>query len=284
MTGTPTVVHVDTERGWRGGERQVLWLSQALRAQDVHSIIAAPPGEPLAVRAREAGFTVVECPRRFEYDPMAVGSLRACIRRHGVAVVNTHAAHASALAALATLGTSARFVITRRTHHVPRGGFLSLWKYRRAHAVIAISRAVADVLVSFGIAPSRISVVPSGIDLGRTCLPASRERLAALGVPPGAPLVVMTAALVPHKDPITFMRAIAVARRRVPALQALLVGSGRLQAEVESARSELGLTGTLHLTGYQTDADSLLAAADVAVLSSTEEGLGTVLLDALAFG
>jgi L-malate glycosyltransferase len=40
----------------------------------------------------------------------------------------------------------------------------------------------------------------------------------------------------------------------------------------------------VHLAGYRTDADSLLAAADVACLSSREEGMGSVLLDALAFG
>jgi glycosyltransferase involved in cell wall biosynthesis len=38
------------------------------------------------------------------------------------------------------------------------------------------------------------------------------------------------------------------------------------------------------LAGYRTDADALLAAADVACLSSREEGMGSVLLDALAFG
>ena len=44
----------------------------------------------------------------------------------------------------------------------------------------------------------------------------------------------------------------------------------------------LGLTGVLHVAGYRNDADALLAAADVAVLSSREEGMGSVLLDALA--
>ena len=40
----------------------------------------------------------------------------------------------------------------------------------------------------------------------------------------------------------------------------------------------------VHLAGYRTDADALLAAADVACLSSREEGMGSVLLDAMAFG
>jgi glycosyltransferase involved in cell wall biosynthesis len=40
----------------------------------------------------------------------------------------------------------------------------------------------------------------------------------------------------------------------------------------------------LHVAGYRDDADSLLAAATVATLSSREEGMGSVLLDALTFG
>ena len=121
-------------------------------------------------------------------------------------------------------------------------------------------------------------------DIHRCIEPASPATLLSLGVQPQAPLVVQVAHLVPHKDPLNFVRAVATARTRIPSLQALLVGDGPLRGEVESAVRKLGLTDTLHITGYRTDADALLAAADVAVLSSREEGLGSVLLDALLLG
>jgi glycosyltransferase involved in cell wall biosynthesis len=127
-------------------------------------------------------------------------------------------------------------------------------------------------------------VVHSGVDLGRRVAPAGRETLAALGMPEGAPLVVQVAALVEHKDPLTFVRAVEVARRRVPSLRALMVGEGPMRECVEREIAERGLAGTVRLTGYRTDADSLLAAADVATLSSTAEGIGGVLIDALSFG
>ena len=57
-----------------------------------------------------------------------------------------------------------------------------------------------------------------------------------------------------------------------------------MRADVERDIRELGLEGAVHLAGYRTDADTLLAAADVAVFSSREEGMGSVLLDALALG
>jgi glycosyltransferase involved in cell wall biosynthesis len=96
--------------------------------------------------------------------------------------------------------------------------------------------------------------------------------------------VVQVAALVPHKDPVTFVRAVALVRNDVPDVRALLVGEGPLRDDVERERRRLGLEETLFLTGYRTDADAILAAADAVVLSSREEGMGSVLLDALAFG
>jgi glycosyltransferase involved in cell wall biosynthesis len=280
----PVVLHVDTERGWRGGERQVLWLARLLDRDRYVSVIAARPGEPLAARARDAGIPVVATRPWAEFGLIAAFALRRIILQRRVRIVHAHTAHAAALAALATLGTPARLVVTRRVDFPLRTNPGSRWKYRRADGVIAISRAVADVLLAGGLIPSRVEVIPSGVDLSRPTPPASRDAFAALGIPAGAPVVVQVAQLVAHKDPVTFVDAIAAARQRVPSLHAVLAGDGPLRGAVDAAIARHGLAGTLHATGYRTDADALLAAADIVTLSSREEGLGTVLLDAMAFG
>ncbi len=279
-----TVLHLDTERGWRGGERQVLWLAQALDATRYRSVIGARPGEPLATRAGACGIPVVPLRPVGEFDLLAAWRLRSLLRRDNVAVVHAHTAHAVALAALATVGTGVGVVVTRRVDFPLRDTAASRWKYARADALIAISRAVADVMAAGGIARSRIAVIPSGLDLTRRVDRASDDVLAAIGVPKGAPLVVQVAQLVPHKDPLTFVGAVAAARAHVPDIQALIVGDGPLREAARGAIDRLGLAASTHLTGYRTDADALLAAADVVALSSREEGLGTVLLDALALG
>lgn len=280
----PMILHLDTERGWRGGERQVLWLAQGLARLGIGSAIGARPGEPLAQRAAAAGIAVVPCAPAFEGDPVAVVKLRAAIRDLGVGVVHAHTGHTVSLGALATLGTRIPLVVARRVDFRLRDNVGTRWKYHRAAAVIAISNAVADVVARSGIPRARLHVVPDGADLQRQIRPATEATLGALGVAPGAPLVVQVSQLVGHKDPVTFARAIARARRRVPALHALLVGDGPLRGAVEAARHELGLDDRLHLTGYRTDADALLARADVVTLSSKEEGMGSVLLDALHLG
>src|SRR5438105_2027540 len=111
---TLRILHVDTERGWRGGERQTLWLASALARRGHASIVAARSGEPLHARAVQAGLTVVDCNPLSEVDPLAAWRLRQAIRDNRVDIVHAHTAHGIALAALATLRTSVPLVVSRR--------------------------------------------------------------------------------------------------------------------------------------------------------------------------
>lgn len=278
------VLHVDTERGWRGGERQAFWLAERLARQGHRSVLVARPGEPLAERGTAAGIPVIPLSPFSELDVLAALSLRRAIVREKADIVHAHTGHAVALAAMATLGTGARMVLTRRVSFPLKRNPASLWKYSRASAMIAVCQATADTLVQSGIESARITVVYSGVDLSRVIAPASSETLDKLGVRPGAPLVVMVAALVGHKDPLTFVRAMDVARRAVPGIQSLMVGEGELRSDVELERSLLSLCDTVHLAGYRTDADSLMSVADVVALSSCDDGIGGVVIDAMSFG
>jgi glycosyltransferase involved in cell wall biosynthesis len=94
----------------------------------------------------------------------------------------------------------------------------------------------------------------------------------------------MIAALVHHKDPFTFVSAMNDVVVAVPAAHAIIVGEGPLRPALEQRISELGLGQKVHMAGFREDADSILAAADAVALSSREEGLGTVLIDALWMG
>ena len=277
-----SVLHIDTERGWRGGERQVLWLAQSLARSGNECVIAARPGEPLALRAAELGLRVLPCSPRWEFDPVAAAALARFIRREGIQIVHAHTAHAASIAMLCA--REAETVITRRVDFRVGRDWISKLKYRRAAAVIAISEAVAHALVASGIDSDQIEIIPSGIDLTRSVPRADNRTLRLLGVPEDAPLVVMVAALVRHKDPLTFVRAMRKVVDGVPDAHALIIGDGPLRPAVERAIEESGLGGNVHLAGYRVDADTLLSAADVVALSSREEGMGTVLIDALWMG
>ena len=278
------VLHVDTQRGWRGGERQVLWLAKALQDLGVTSAIAARRGEPLAAAAREAGLETVELAPLFPVDPAAVLALRSAIQHGRFEVVHAHSANGHTLSALALAGLDTRLVVTRHVAFAPLRSPWSRWKYRRPDATVAISRAVRDVLVDHGLPAERVTLITEGTDTGRPANPVDAARLTSLGIRPGLPLVVMVAALQPEKSPGTFLEALASARAGGAEIQALLVGDGPLMAEVRAARLRLGLETVVQLAGWRTEADRFIAAADIVVLTSRAEGFGSVLLDALLFG
>ena len=279
-----TVLELDTERGWRGGERQLLWHAQVLARLGHRALIAARPNEPLAQRANALGIPVFPVSPAMELDPRAAWALRQVIQREKVDIVHSHTAHGVALGAMGCLGTKAKLVITRHSDFRPRANLGTRWKYSRVDGLIAISSASRNAMIASGLSPESITIVRGGSDQSNPITPASASTLASLGAIPGSPVVVQVSQLVQHKDPLTFVAAIDAARARVPLLRAILVGDGPLRASVERAVAEKGLGEHLRVAGYRTDADSLLAAADVVTLSSEEDALPSVLFDALFCG
>lgn len=283
--GALRVVHVDTERTWGGGQRQVHALATGMERRGHRNWVVARPRTLLAAALARDGVPVVPLSPAFEWDLVAVSRLHACVRRVRADVVHAHTAHAVALSALAIAGTDAQLLITRRVALPLRRNPLSHWKYGRSARFIAVSNRVHSVLCACGVVPERISVVHSGVDVGRPASPASDATLLGLGIDPRRPLAVMVSSLVPpHKDPETFLAAIAAVRGAGGDIQALLVGDGPLASFTERVRRRLGLESVVRLTGFRGDAVELLASADVAVLSSRDEGLGTTLLDAMVAG
>ena len=289
MTGIPaplTVLYLDINTEWRGGQRQLLWMGEGLRRHGGRPIFALRTGVPLAARAMQAGIQVIPIdPLIAEWGPWTVLRLRRVIRRERVAIVHAQSGHTMGLAALAALGTHARIVFARRVTTRLRANRPTRWKYARADRLISVSRAGVDGLLRAGVNPGRVRVVPSGVPLAQLAEAASPALLEAFGVPRSAPLAVLVASLSEAKDPSSFVRAIQLARRQVPALHALLVGDGPLRAALTAEISALRLDGFVHLTGFRTDPEALEAAASVVVLTSRFlEGTPGVLLDALALG
>jgi glycosyltransferase involved in cell wall biosynthesis len=92
------------------------------------------------------------------------------------------------------------------------------------------------------------------------------------------------AALTGHKDHATLLEAMALLHARLPGVRLVIAGDGELRGALEQKARALGLEGRVVFAGFRPDLDRLLPAFTVFCLSSHLEGLGTSLLDAMAFG
>jgi glycosyltransferase involved in cell wall biosynthesis len=273
-------VHVASGREWRGGQRQVWLLARELaRLGGVEQVVVTGEGGELARRLAGDGVAVHPVHWTAGLDPRVLPAVIAEIRAGG-SVLHAHDAHAVTLAGISSWLTRRPLVATRRVDFPLRHPVV--WK--RARRVIAISGAVRDVLLTDGIPADRITVIPSGISLDDTRAPAPLGIRSRLGLGPDAMIAVNVAALVGHKDHATLLRAAEALRDRHPGLHWVVAGEGPLRKEIEHRRDELRLSSRVHLLGHIPEPVRLIADADVYVMSSNQEGLGTSVLDAMARG
>jgi len=277
------VVHVASGREWRGGQRQVCYLASALAGiGGLRQLVVTGRDTRLAGELGRSGMPPSEVPWGPAFDPRALWGLTRLLvlHRRGRVLLHAHDAHALTFAALAAGWFGLPLVVTRRVDFPLRRPFL----WRRADRVVAISEAVRRVLVSSGIDPARTVVVPSGIPLVEAHAVAPLDLRARLGLAPGTVLAVTVGALVPHKDHASLIAAAHRLRDDCPGLHWIVAGSGRLRAALERQVTELGLSGRVHLIGEVPDGRAVIAAGDLFVASSREEGLNTSVLDAMALG
>jgi len=275
------VLQVDSGREWRGGQNQAWLLSRELsRVTGLEQILVTRQGSELARRVTEDGVTVRGTAWEIGLDPRAWWHLRRTIAAFQPDVIHVHDSHALTLAATVALGRT--LVATRRVDfHVGRFG-----AWRRPDRIIAVSAAVKQILIGDGIAADAITVVPDGVDpdeVRRAATPPVDTR-GQLRLSANTPLAVNAAALVDHKDQRTLVRAAHYARPLAPDLHWIIAGEGPLRAKIEDEIERLELGDRVHLVGYVARVEALIAEANVFVMSSKQEGLGSVILNALALG
>ncbi len=168
----------------------------------------------------------------------------------------------------------------------PRHRWLARRIAPRAAAVIANAEAVKQAAATLeGLPPKRIHVIPNGVDLP-PALPGS-ERAAirsALGASPEETVVVQVATLTRVKDHATALRAAERLRSAGVAFRWWMVGEGPLRRALEAEAAARGLGERVRFPGSRSDVPALLAAGDVAVLTSRSEGFPNAVLEAMAAG
>jgi len=278
------VLHVDTARTWRGGQNQVLLTARGMLERGHEVTLVCRAGGELLARAEAAGVRARSTRFQGDLGPLGILGLVRTLSETRPEIMQLHDPHAvsAGLVARRLAGSHARVFATRRVDFRLRS-LPSRIKYRACDRVIAVSRAIALLLRQDGVPEARVRLVYEGVE-DRTPVTGGAAVLAELGVPEGRPVVGNVAALTGHKDHATLIEATALLRERMPAVAVVIAGEGELRAPLEALVRERGLAQSVIFAGFRTDLDRLMPAFTVFCLSSHMEGLGTSLLDAMAFG
>jgi glycosyltransferase involved in cell wall biosynthesis len=163
---------------------------------------------------------------------------------------------------------------------------------QKADAIVAPSRAIETELIEAGYPPARVHLVPNGVPLPPPVDAArkaeARATLASasplLQLAPASPLAVYTGRLDQAKGLDTLLAAWQRLVPHLPKARLWLAGEGPYHKTLEEQIEARGLRGRVVLAGVFDTVDELLAAADLFVLPSREEGMSLALLEALAAG
>jgi glycosyltransferase involved in cell wall biosynthesis len=155
---------------------------------------------------------------------------------------------------------------------------------RAADTIVAVSAGVADDLARYGLlSRRRISVIYNPIitrDFNQRA--AVRPNHAWLDQAE-EPVFVAVGRLHESKDYPTLLRAFALARQSVK-VRLIILGEGPLLGELQALATELGIAEHVAFAGLRTNPLPFMRAAKALVLSSSYEGFGNVLAEALACG
>jgi glycosyltransferase involved in cell wall biosynthesis len=158
----------------------------------------------------------------------------------------------------------------------------------QCHSVIARSGDLGKRLASAGADAAKLHTVYNGVDTA-VFQPRDRSQARAeLGLDPSANVFLFVGNFLAVKNPALLVRAFASYREASGDHTSVLLmaGKGPMQPEISALADSLGLGTSVRQTGpmNSTQIAQLMAAADALCLSSVNEGLPNVILEAMACG
>lgn len=157
------------------------------------------------------------------------------------------------------------------------------WVLGRIDLVVCVTQGVKeDLLATIDLDEDPV-VIPNPVDI-TSIVRNSKE-------PPGHPwldgtgrIVLGVGRLAWQKDFTTLVKAFTSVTDEFPDAKLLLLGEGELRPVLEKLIVECGLSGQAQLLGFVNNPWSYMANSSVLAMSSRFEGLGLVLVEALACG
>lgn len=280
--------------GGGGAEKSLVRLAAGLARQgiDVDLVVGTAIGSVLSDVPDEVRIVDLGRSRVAAAIPRLVSYLR---KERPTAILSAmHHANLSAIIAHTIARSRARLVISERQSFVAlrntqRGMKERLLRaamyllYRRADAIVTVSKALANELAT-GLALPRRRLFP-------VYNPVVSDALFSKASEPvdhpwfgqDVPVVLAVGRLVPEKGFDTLLEAISMLRNRRQ-LRLIVLGEGPLYEKLRMRAEALQIDDCVEFAGHQPNPWSYMRRANLFVLSSTSEGLPSVLVEAIAIG
>jgi len=161
--------------------------------------------------------------------------------------------------------------------------------FKRSDQIVVLSEYTRKKLQrTYGLAPSKVSVIPGGVDLERFRASNNKAQVRArIGLPEDKFILFTVRNLVPRMGLENLISAFEIVQNGRTDLLLVIGGEGPLEPELKEQARRYGVEDYVRFAGYIPDEDlpSYYQVADLFILPTTElEGFGLVTVEALASG
>ena len=272
------------EDGWGGVERWFMDLALGLRERGVRVLSVGRPGSLWTKRCLEAKFETRATPMRGAFPLGEARAVAYWMNQQGVDVVCTKLNKGIRLGGLAARFAGHRPLVAFMGLVEVEKGWRHRWTYRfLLHRIVTLSEGMKRgiLAVGAGIDEDQVAAIPYGVVPKDYALRADPAVRASLGAGPGERLVVAVGRLHDQKRFDILLEAFASGGEGA---RLAIVGTGGLLPDLEAKARALGVAGRVRFAGFRADVPAVLAAADLFALSSDDEGVPMVVLEAMASG
>ncbi|HWF49005.1 MAG TPA: glycosyltransferase [Solirubrobacteraceae bacterium] len=281
---------IDRASGQGGAERFAVGLATHLPRERFEAWICSSrePDGATAAAVAETGIPLVTLGRRAKWDAHRMRGLAELLRRERFDVLHAHKFGSNLWGTVIGRACRVPVVIAHEHTWTYEGDPLRIWldgnvTGRLATRYVAVSAADRERMVRIeGVNPDKVTVIPATVHIPSLAGPGAGDVRAELGLALDTPVIAIVAVLRPQKALTVLLEAHALVLDRIPGAHLVIAGDGRCRQELEQRSRELGLDGKVHFLGRRSDVDAILAAADVAALSSDFEGTPLFIAECMA--
>ncbi|MTI39516.1 glycosyltransferase family 4 protein [Fulvivirga lutimaris] len=278
------ILHISSEKSWRGGEQQIAYLLDETAEAGVNNEVLCREGSSFELHCKK-----YEIPyHAVSFSGVQLFSTAFTLKRlaENFDIIHAHTAKAHLLCYYAlSLGMTTKVVVSRRVDFVPSSSFFTRKRYNHLgiSKYLCVSKAIENIMKSYlDEGKDRCTTVYSGVDLKKFGQDCDDDLHSEFGLDKSLKLVVNTSALADHKDYFTFLDTAKIISDKRSDVHFIVFGDGPMKEEIIAYAHNLNLDRVVTFAGFVDNVPSLLPHADVFLITSKTEGLGTSIIDAFA--
>ena len=230
-------------------------------------------------------------------DFLALCALVRLMRREKPDIVHTHTSKAGILGRLAARIARVSHIIHTPHGHVFHGHFgvmlsriftlIEKFFANLTDRLITVSNGEMKDYIDFNVCPAKKLInIHSGVEINkfkRAPINLTAQKR-ALGIDQSGPIIGFIGWLLPVKGPMHLLNAMEDVWLTVPEAKLVFIGKGELDVDLRTEALRSRRNSQVKFLGWRDDIHEIMPLFDILVLPSLNEGMGRVLVEAMAAG